>query len=272
VLSLLILATLGQRIPFDMQEFIKDLRRHAGILFIFLFHRIISYGASQYVALDDTFRRYSFFIGVWQISIPLLALAYFTIVRRKKLWDLRLAIILTVTFYVIDSVGLITLSRYNMGWVDTQSVSQAIDIWQLGVQTLLFLAYYAYVSVSEELFFRVTLFELLKKWRVKTEATMVVVTGVFFGLAHCVNYFQTTTGVGRMIALLNVSSVTILGIILGAIYAHRKNLLHVSFLHWWVWVANIGARIFTGVLYVIFARSITDKYRIAITPLLAPPV
>jgi len=250
ILSLVVLDQLRQRVPWNIQGFVEDLRRHADILLLFLVHRIIAHGATYYTATTESFRSYSVLIGIWQLAIPLLVLVYYAMAKKEKLWDLRFAVTLAIAFYVVDSVGLFTVASQDVGWLDTQSLSQGIDVWQLGKQVLFGVAYYAYVAVAEELFFRVALFELLKKWMVRTESIIVVVTGVVFGLAHCVSLFNAT-GVGRMGAILNVFSTTLMGIGWGAVYARRRNLLHVAFLHWWVWIANIGAKLFVIAVYLL---------------------
>jgi len=175
----------------------------------------------------------------------------YIILRLKSLLKLRFSLAVIAAYYLITLGLLIATSRYDHGWVDTRATRESIVFWQLGAELLLALVYYAYVSVSEELFFRVTLFEVLSKWGVKVEAT-VVVTGIVFGIAHFGDYFWAVNDVARIAALQNILFTTFSGILLGCVYVQRRNLLHVAFLHWLVWVSNLGARVVTGLLYISF--------------------
>lgn len=222
--------------PINVKEFVHDLRRYYGLLLLFLLHRTISGSAAQLIALRQVSDSYTSYVVIWQIGVPLAALIYYVIGRKRTFGDIRLALALGLAFYVIDTIVLLTLAlRYDMGWVAGQGGSFLLS-------TVLSLAYQAYVSTAEELFFRVTLFELIPKWGISGETTLVAATGVAFGLVHITGFFWAATDVARTAAIINVGSTTLLGLVFGCAYVKRKNLLHVAFLHWWVWVSNIGAQ------------------------------
>ena len=243
--SMIILNSVGKRVPLDLKGFGADLKRYAGLLVLFLLHRSISHSMAQVLFLQQAPTYYRALLGLWLVGVPALALTRYVAARKIDLRNRRLLAALVAGFYVVDAVGLFAVvARHNMGWgAAAQSGSQGLAMGQLLSPILLGLAYYAWVSLVEELFFRVALFELLAKWRVTAEATVVTVTGVLFGIVHLTQYFQATSDVARLAATINVVSTTVLGLIFGLVYNRSRNLLHVSFLHWWVWVSNIGAQV-----------------------------
>ena len=241
--AMVILNRLGKRVPIDLKGFGADLKRYAGLLVLFLLHRSIAYSMAQVLFLQQAPVYYRVLLGLWLAGVPTLALTRYVAARKIDLRNRRLLAALVAGFYVVDAVGLFAVAaRHNMGW-GAAAGSQGLAMGQLLSPILLGLAYQAWVSLVEELFFRVALFELLAKWRVTAEATVVTVTGVLFGIVHLTQYFQATSDVARLAATINVVSTTVLGLIFGLVYSRRRNLLHVSFLHWWVWVSNIGAQV-----------------------------
>lgn len=248
---MIILSSVGKRVPLGLKGFGADMRKYGGLLLLFLVHRSIAHSMAQVLFLRQAPAYYSVLLGLWQIGVPAVILIRCVVQRRLDPRSLWLVVALGAGFYAVDGVGLFAVvARHNMGWgAAVRSGSQGLGAGQFLGPILLGLAYYAWVSLAEELFFRVALFELLAKWKVTAEAVVVAVTGLLFGVAHLTQYFQAASDVARLAATINVFSTAIIGLILGLVYSRRRNLLHAAFLHWWVWVSNIGAQVLFYLLW-----------------------
>ena len=253
VVALIILNSLHRRVPVNISEFVKDLRQHAWLITAFLIHYISGNAVLRYIVYI-----YGLSATTLLISIGLGFLVPFAIavvywrrpVPQEYLVKRRMVIGMILSMYAISTVGQI-VAMLGVSQI-IPSLPEAIDTLAL-LRNVIFrvLIVYVFVGVGEELLFRVAMYELLHKLRLTSENYYVIVSTLVFGLAHF-NSVLNSTGVYRTIAIFNVFSVTVFGALAATIYLERKNLLHIAFLHWWLWVGNVGLTVLSE--YLIFLR------------------
>lgn len=218
-----------------------------------LLHISVSKGGAQGLALAGRFGEFGMLIAMWIAIAPLLALIYAFQAKKMSRSDLALIVALGSVWSVTLGLGVFQFYGYHDArWVNTDEIVRGTDVLALSIYLLGALVYYAFLSISEELFFRSVLFELLQAWRIKAGTALVFITATLFGAAHLANYrqFLFLGDAWGVSLVLHVFSVTLMGVVFGVVYLRRRNLLLVSFLHWWVWVANILARVVAGATYL----------------------
>ena len=250
-LSLLLHGTFKWEIPVKLAAFRAFCHSFMGILIVMLVHRSISHGVAQAIYLLSLDSSYRVLLSIWHMALPIGMFAYYASAKRKTHFpDLVLIGALFLSIYIVETHALFTIiSQYDVGWVNLQGDRDSFGVG-LAIQVFRALLIYALISIGEELFFRVTLFEVLQKLFRFRETATVLVIGLIFGVLHIGPYFTTEVELVRIATLYNVVTTTLLGLALGFIYARHKDLLLISFLHWWVWVMNIGGRMMAGLLYL----------------------
>ncbi|MBS4054909.1 MAG: CPBP family intramembrane metalloprotease [Thermaerobacter sp.] len=249
--SLILIVAFGWQVPLCFSSFSAFVRRNSVILAMAVVHRSVSLGVAQAIYLLSLDRMYLLLLGVWHLGIPLLGLAYYSTAKRRVEWpNLLLIGALFLAHYVVETHAYFTLvSQHDMGWVNRQEVGLGVMWGRLATQALIFLATMAIANTFEELFYRVTMFEVMQKLFGVKEVGTVVVTGILFGIAHSAPLFESIAEVQRVATVYNIIFTTLMGLALGLIYARHKELLLISLLHWLMWVANVGGRIMAGLLY-----------------------
>lgn len=241
----------GCEVPIKWSPFREFLRGHSVALGVLLVHRSISYGVASTIYQLSPDPYYRVLMVMWHMALPIGMFAYYTSAKRRANFpNFALIGLLFLATYVVETHALFTIvSQHDVGWISTRENGGGQGA-TLAIQVLQALSFYAVANVAEELAFRVILFDVLQKLFRFKEATTVLVTGGLFGVMHIGPYFWTEVELVRIATLYNVVNTTLLGLILGLIYARHRDLLLISFLHWWVWVMNIGGRLMAGLLYL----------------------
>jgi len=255
VVSLMLIVAFGWKVPLCFSSFVAFVRHNSGLLVLLLVHRSVSLGAAQAIYLFAIDRTYLLWLSVWHLGIPLLVFAYYSSAKKRVTFpNLTVIGALLIATYVVETHAYVAMvSQYNLGWVNTQDVWHGMKWGGVATQAFMFLAIMAIRNIVEELLFRVTLFEVLQKLFGVKEVGTVVLTGILFGLAHGMPLLGSITELQRLAAIYNVITTTLFGLAWGLIYARRKDLLLISFLHWWVWVMNVGGRVMAGLFYYWFS-------------------
>lgn len=255
VAALILIVAFGWKVPLCFSSFIAFVRHNIGTLVVVLVHRSVSFGAAQAIYLLSLDRICLLLLSVWHVGIPFLVVSCYSSAKRRIVSpDLLLIGALLIAICVVEIHAFFTvISQHNLGWVNTQNMGRGLKWGNAATQAFMFLAIMAISNILEELFYRVTMFEVLQKLFGVKEAGTVVLTGILFGLVHSMPLLGSTTELQRVFVIYNVITTTLLGIALGLIYARRKDLLLISLLHWWVWVMNIGGRVMAGLFYYWFS-------------------
>ncbi|MBS3985357.1 MAG: CPBP family intramembrane metalloprotease [Selenomonadales bacterium] len=251
LVSLMYIGVSGCEVPIKWSPFREFLRGHSVALGVLLVHRSISYGVASTIYQLSPDPYYRVLMVMWHMALPIGMFAYYTSAKRRANFpNFALIGLLFLATYVVETHALFTIvSQHDVGWISTREDEGGLGA-TLANQVVYAMLVYALVSVGEELLFRVTLFEVFQKiFRLK-EAAIVLGTGVIFGALHILPYFRTEVELLRVATLYNVATTTLLGLILGLIYARHRDLLLITFLHWWVGVMNIGGRLMAGLLYL----------------------
>lgn len=230
VVSLLIHGAFKWEIPVKLAAFGAFCWRYMGVLIVVLAHRSISHGVAQLIYLLSLDPLYRVLLIFWHMALPIGMFAYYTSAKRRALFpNLALIGLLFLALYAVETHSLFSIvSQHDVGWVNRREVGGGLGL-TLANQVVYAMLVYALVSVGEEMLFRVTLFEVFQKiFRLK-EAATVFGTGVIFGALHILPYFRTEVELLRVATLYNVATTTLLGLILGLIYARHRDLLLITF-------------------------------------------